>query len=188
MTTAMSSSNCQTMSTTKRTTPPTFAAKLREIRESRGMTLRGLARSSGIDVGALSKIETGIRQAPALESLLRITAALGVPQGSGEFKELLSASIAEREGETTSTSARTAGDALLDLVRSVSAARSDQTAIGDTPLEVPVPVSTLAELIARSNEYAINSGAVAVVVTGGDGAVRRFQMLEGQKSAKQRRR
>jgi transcriptional regulator with XRE-family HTH domain len=180
------------MSATKRTTPPTFAAKVREIRESRGMTLRALARSSGIDVGALSKIETGIRQAPALESLLRITAALGVHQGSAEFKDLLSASIAEREGETRSTSARTPGDALLDLVRSVSAAsatRSDQRAIGDTPLEVPlpVPVSTLAELIARSNEYAISSGAVKVTVTGGDGAVKSFQVLSGQKSTKQRR-
>lgn len=175
------------MSATKPTTRPTFAAKLREIRESRGMSLRGLARASGIDVAALSKIETGIRQAPALESLFRITAALGVPQGSGEFKELLSASIAEREGETTSTFARTAGDALLDLVRSVSAAGSDQTAIGDTPLEVPVPVrvSTLAELIARSNEYAISSGAVAVTVTGGDGAIRRFQVLPQQKKRKE---
>src|ERR1700720_2401283 len=153
MTTAMSLSNCETMSATKRTTLPTFAAKLREIRESRGMTLRGLARSSGIDVGALSKIETGVRQAPALESVLRIASALGVQQGSAEFRELLSASIAEREGENISRSTRTAGDALLDLVRSVSAATSAQSV--DTAVS-PVPVSTLAELIARSNEYAIN--------------------------------
>jgi transcriptional regulator with XRE-family HTH domain len=176
------------MSATNSTTPSTFAAKLREIRESRGMSLRALARTSGIDVGALSKIETGIRHAPALESLLRIASALGVQQGSAEFRELLSASIAEREGGTTSTTTRMAGDALMDLVRSVSAARSDQTAVADVPAVLPVPVfvNTLAELIARSNEYAISSGAVAVTVMGGDGAVRRFQMLEGQKSVKQR--
>ena len=175
------------MSNANRPPSTTFGTKLREMRETRGVSLRGLARSSGIDVGALSKIETGIRQAPALESLLRLASALGVQQGSAEFKELLSASIAEREGETTSTTARTAGDALMDLVRSVSAARSDQqTATAETPLAVPVFVNTLAELIARSNEYAISSGAVAVTVMGGDGAVRRFQMLEGQKSVKQR--
>lgn len=175
------------MSATKPTTPPTFAAKLREIRESRGISLRGIARASGIDVAALSKIETGIRQAPALESVLRIMAALGVQQGSGEFKDLLSASIAEREGETRSTSARTAGDALMDLVRSVSAATSTQRAETTSVLPVPVFVNTIAELIARSNEYAIGSGAVAVTVTGGDGVVKSFQMLEGQKSVKQRR-
>jgi transcriptional regulator with XRE-family HTH domain len=174
------------MSNANRPPSTTFGTKLREMRETRGVSLRGLARSSGIDVGALSKIETGIRQAPALESLLRIASALGVQQASAEFKELLSASIAEREGETTSTNARTAGDALMDLVRSVSAARSDQTATAETPLAVRVFVNTLAELVARSNEYAISSGATTVVVTGGDGTVRRFQVLEGQESVKQR--
>jgi hypothetical protein len=51
----------------------------------------------------------------------------------------------------------------------------------------PVFCGTLAEMVARAAERAISTGATAITVKGGDGAVQKYQVLEGQKSAKQRR-
>jgi hypothetical protein len=42
-------------------------------------------------------------------------------------------------------------------------------------------------MVARAAERAISTGATAITVKGGDGAVQKYQVLEGQKSAKQRR-
>lgn len=52
-------------------------AALRQERERQGLTLAELAKRSGIDQAALSKLETGAHGNPTLETLYRIALALG---------------------------------------------------------------------------------------------------------------
>ena len=54
----------------------TFAARLRALRESRGLGLRELARKAGITHQALAKIESGSE--PGFSTVQRIADALGV--------------------------------------------------------------------------------------------------------------
>ncbi|MCO6416487.1 XRE family transcriptional regulator [Siccirubricoccus sp. KC 17139] len=62
--------------------PPSGAGvlgpQLRRLRLARGMTLDALATSVGLDKGFLSRLERG-RKAPSVGTLLRLSAALGVP-------------------------------------------------------------------------------------------------------------
>lgn len=53
-------------------------ARVRELREARGISLGALAAEGGIGRGTLSELETGQRN-PTLETLFAITTALGVP-------------------------------------------------------------------------------------------------------------
>lgn len=73
------------------TSQPTsaFGPILRQARETRSLGLRELAGRTGISPGLLSRIETGARTAPPLETVLRIAAALGLQQSSPEFQDLL---------------------------------------------------------------------------------------------------
>ncbi|MBK0417484.1 cupin domain-containing protein [Leucobacter sp. CSA1] len=52
--------------------------RIRELREASGMSLRGLARASGLSVGFLSQVERGISSI-ALSSLRAVADALGHP-------------------------------------------------------------------------------------------------------------
>lgn len=54
-------------------------AKLREIREEKGLTVRGVARASGVNYGTISRLEgsSGVRTTVA--KLEAIALALGVP-------------------------------------------------------------------------------------------------------------
>lgn len=52
--------------------------RIRELREASGMSLRGLARASGLSVGFLSQVERGISSI-ALTSLRAVADALGHP-------------------------------------------------------------------------------------------------------------
>jgi DNA-binding XRE family transcriptional regulator len=52
-------------------------AALRQERERQGLTLAELAKRSGIDQAALSKLETGAHGNPTLDTLYRIALALG---------------------------------------------------------------------------------------------------------------
>lgn len=54
------------------------AQRLRELRESRHISLRQLARTSGISVNTLSQIERGITS-PSISTLYKLVDALGVP-------------------------------------------------------------------------------------------------------------
>ena len=54
-----------------------FAARLRELRESAGLTQRELAEKSGLHLGGLTKIEHGDRE-PAWSTVLDLAGALGV--------------------------------------------------------------------------------------------------------------
>ena len=52
--------------------------RLRELRDERGLSMRALARMSGISANALSMIERG-RTSPSVSTLYKITGALEVP-------------------------------------------------------------------------------------------------------------
>lgn len=52
-------------------------ASLKKERERQGLTLVDVSKRSGIDQGALSKLETGGNANPTLETLYRVACALG---------------------------------------------------------------------------------------------------------------
>jgi len=54
-----------------------LAAALREARELAGLSLSEVARRSGIDKGALSRLETGRQTNPTLDTLWRYAGAVG---------------------------------------------------------------------------------------------------------------
>ena len=58
-----------------------FATRLRELRESAGLTQRELAERSGLHLGGLTKIEQGDRE-PAWSTVLDLAGALGVEVGA----------------------------------------------------------------------------------------------------------
>jgi transcriptional regulator with XRE-family HTH domain len=57
---------------------PTIAAKIREIRKSKGLTLEGLSEASGISVSQLSKIENG-KARLTFDTALRFSGLFKVP-------------------------------------------------------------------------------------------------------------
>jgi XRE family transcriptional regulator, regulator of sulfur utilization len=69
-------------------------ARVRELREARGVSLNSLARAAGLGKGTLSELEAGIRN-PTLATLFAITTALDVPISAA----LPAAEPARREAE-----------------------------------------------------------------------------------------
>lgn len=55
--------------------------RLRELREARNVSIRGLAQNSGLSANALSMIERG-RSSPSVSTLYKLADALGVPMTS----------------------------------------------------------------------------------------------------------
>ncbi|GEM_PF-2117642 len=56
-----------------------FGAKLRELRQEKGMTLRSLAEAAGVDFTYLSKIENDrLDYSPGVETIRDLAQALGV--------------------------------------------------------------------------------------------------------------
>jgi transcriptional regulator with XRE-family HTH domain len=53
-------------------------ARLRELRQARGLSVSQLARQTGLGKGTLSELESG-RRNPTLQTLYAVTTALGVP-------------------------------------------------------------------------------------------------------------
>lgn len=56
---------------------PTFGAKLKELREARGLTLRELAEKAGMNLYSIAKLEQEVRE-PAFASVQALCGALGV--------------------------------------------------------------------------------------------------------------
>jgi ribosome-binding protein aMBF1 (putative translation factor) len=56
-------------------------AELKAERERQGLTLAQLAERSGIDKGAISKLETGRQANPTVDTLSRLAAGLGIRVG-----------------------------------------------------------------------------------------------------------
>jgi XRE family transcriptional regulator, regulator of sulfur utilization len=70
-------------------------SNLRRIRQERGLSLRDLARLSGIaDHASLSRIERGVTQ-PPIGTIMRLSAGLSIPVG--QLAELMAADWADRE-------------------------------------------------------------------------------------------
>jgi transcriptional regulator with XRE-family HTH domain len=73
---------------------------LRKLREERNLSLRALARESGISANALSMIERG-RSSPSVSTLYKVAGALGVPittlfRDEPERREIVFRQAAER--------------------------------------------------------------------------------------------
>jgi ribosome-binding protein aMBF1 (putative translation factor) len=56
-------------------------AELKAERERQGLSLAQLAKRSGLDKGAISKLETGVQVNPTVDTLSRLAAGLGVRLG-----------------------------------------------------------------------------------------------------------
>jgi transcriptional regulator with XRE-family HTH domain len=76
-----------------------IGARLRHIRQKKGMTMDALATAASIDKGFLSRLERGTKQ-PSVETVLRLSAALQVPIGQ---------LFGEQTAEDTVHISRTAG-------------------------------------------------------------------------------
>jgi transcriptional regulator with XRE-family HTH domain len=61
-------------------TSSTIGPRLRHIRLEKGFTVEVLAAAAGLDKGFLSRLERGTKR-PSVETVLRLSAALGVPVG-----------------------------------------------------------------------------------------------------------
>lgn len=85
-----------------------LGARLRALRQDRGLTLDALAEAAAIDKGYLSRLERGLK-APSIATLLRLSEALGVPAA-----ELFGERVAEHAVHVTRAPDRPAvpGDAL----------------------------------------------------------------------------
>jgi transcriptional regulator with XRE-family HTH domain len=57
---------------------PDVGSSIREIREAKGYSLRGLAERSGLSLNAINRIERGV-SSPTVSSLQRLATALSVP-------------------------------------------------------------------------------------------------------------
>ena len=57
---------------------PGVGARIRRLREDRGLSLSALAAAAGIGKGSLSELENGLRN-PTLDTLYAVAAPLGVP-------------------------------------------------------------------------------------------------------------
>jgi len=59
--------------------PKRLSRTLRELRESQGLTQRGLARKAKVTPAYIAQLEMGLRKNPSLDSLRRLAKALEVP-------------------------------------------------------------------------------------------------------------
>jgi transcriptional regulator with XRE-family HTH domain len=156
--------------------PITFGSIVRQWRKARKLGIVEVAKAVGIDSGLLSRVETGKRYPPDLPVLTRLAKVLGIDEQSDDFTALLAAADRARN------------PALHDMALAMRGGKVWNPFAPDLMNELPpVFCGTLAEMVARAAERAISTGATAITVKGGDGAVQKYQVLEGQKSAKQRR-
>ena len=61
-------------------TDPSIGPRLRHLRLAKGYTVEALAATAGLNKGFLSRLERGTKR-PSIETVLRLSAALGVPVG-----------------------------------------------------------------------------------------------------------
>ena len=72
---------------------PTFATKLKQLRESSGLTQAGLAQRAGLSLGIVRDYEQG-RKEPALRSAFKLAEALGVDCSA--FKDCIDADASDK--------------------------------------------------------------------------------------------
>jgi transcriptional regulator with XRE-family HTH domain len=153
----------------------TFGNIIRHWRKARKLGIVEVANAVGIDPGLLSRIETGKRLPPELPVLVRLAKVLGVPEASDDFAELLTAADRGRNPE------------LHAMASAMRGGKPWNPFAADLMNELPpVFCRTLAEMVARATERAITTSAVSITVKSADGAVQKYQVLEGRKSDKQK--
>jgi transcriptional regulator with XRE-family HTH domain len=156
--------------------PLPFGTLVRTWRHARKLGIVEVAKAMGIDSGLLSRIETGKRYPPEIPALTRLAKVLGIDEQSEDFAALLAAADRARNPE------------LHEMASAMRGGKPWNPFSADLMNELPpVFCDTLAAMVARATERAISSGAVSITVKSVDGTVQKFQVLEGQKSAKQRR-
>ncbi len=156
--------------------PLPFGTLVRTWRHARKLGIVEVAKAMGIDSGLLSRIETGKRYPPEIPALTRLAKVLGIDEQSDDFAALLAAADRARN------------PALHDLATAMRGGKAWNPFSADMMNELPpVFCETLAEMAARATERAISRAAVSITVKSADGAVQKYQVLEGQKSVKRRK-
>jgi transcriptional regulator with XRE-family HTH domain len=104
-------------------TPPSIAARIRSIRQRKGITLEELARECGLDRGYLSRIERG-HKTPSIGALMKVGEALDVQMAHlfGESIEPSAITVVRRNQYTTFPGPPGAKD-IFEMVMPESAAR-----------------------------------------------------------------
>jgi transcriptional regulator with XRE-family HTH domain len=151
--------------------PLTFGTLLRHIRKQRGMTLAQVSDASGIDQATISKMELGDRLPPELHTLVKISTALEIPEGSQAFKDLWFFAQEERASYHEDDVKQVLADVM-------------QTRASTERSVLPVFVDDLVELISKSNAEAIRHNARSVTLEFADGAISRFQVLPQEKKGR----
>ena len=118
---------------------PTLGERIKEKRERGGMSMGQLARASGVSAAAISRIESGERTSPGIDTLESLASALGISlvelldlqEGDmeGQLKELWSSL-----GATERAKLLTIGHALRDVDERAEALRNLGYALNEDAL------------------------------------------------------
>jgi transcriptional regulator with XRE-family HTH domain len=157
----------------KRAEPQSFGSMIRALRKARNLGLVELANASGFDPGLLSRIETGKRYPPEIPGLLKLASALGVPEQSDQFGELLMAADRARNPELHEMAVAMHG---TDVWNPFSADLMNE--------EPPVFCKTFAEMLSKATELAITTDAEEITVKSTSGAIQKFRLLWNAKKGR----
>ena len=158
-------------------TQQTFGGTLRHIRNARGIGLRPLAATTGINFTALSRMESGRRRPPELGTLAKIAAALGMVEGTTDFMALWALAERERDPKRAAFAEKVFKDLLnVEGVVVIDACKPDpakpDSVSSEREYPVPVLCRSLAELISRSNTLAIDANASEITVKSTSGVTK----------------
>jgi transcriptional regulator with XRE-family HTH domain len=153
-----------------------FGDLIRALRKAKNLGLVDVAKACGMDPGLLSRIETGKRYPPEIPGLVRLAKALGVPEGSDQFGELL----AESE--------RVRNPALYEMAVAMHGTKTWNPFSADRMNEEPpVFCKSLGELVSKATERAITTDAEEITVKSSSGAIQKFRLLWGVKPKNKKR-
>jgi transcriptional regulator with XRE-family HTH domain len=155
-----------------------FGDMIRAIRRAKNLGLVDVAKASGMDPGLLSRIETGKRYPPEIPGLIRLAKALGVPEDSDRFGELLAAADRARN------------PALHDMALAMRGGKLWNPFSADLMNEEPpVFCESLAELVSKATARAITTHAEEITVKSASGAIQKFRLLwDAKRKTKKRTR
>jgi transcriptional regulator with XRE-family HTH domain len=151
--------------------PQGFGTLLRTLRRARKLGLVELGHAVDMDHSLLSRIERGERLPPDIPGLLRLAQALGVPESSDQFADMLALADQARNPALHNMALKMRGGAPWNPFSA--------DLMNEAP---PVQVASLAELVSRATEYAITNEATSITIRSASGAVQKFQVLLEPKS------
>jgi transcriptional regulator with XRE-family HTH domain len=157
-------------------TGQSFGDLIRALRKAKNLGLVDVAKAIGMDPGLLSRIETGKRYPPEIPGLLRLAKALGVPEESDQFGELLAAAD------------RAMNPALHEMALAMHGGKIWNPFSADRMNEEPpVFCKSLGELVSKATELAITTDAEEITVKSSSGAIQKFRLLWGVKPRSKKR-